>query len=89
MRHPMTIRLDSAVLSKAKERAKTENRTLTNYIETLLRKDLHVDEASASLEVIAPPDIREYKPVPLKGESPQRHEFRKRLFDAILDEGGY
>lgn len=40
MRKSMTIRLDHDVLEVAKVRAKTENRTLTNYIETLIRKDI-------------------------------------------------
>ena len=36
----MTIRLDPEVLKIAKVRAAAEKRTLTNYIETLIRKDL-------------------------------------------------
>ena len=89
MRKPMTIRLDPTVLDEARKRAETENRTLTNYIETLLRRDLRLQESEPSIEVIAPADIREYEPVPLKGETRKRYEFRKRLFTAILDESGH
>ena len=39
-RQLMTIRIDPAVLEAARGRATDENRTLTNYIETVLRKDL-------------------------------------------------
>lgn len=87
MRQPMTIRLDSEVLAAAKRRAEADNRTLTNYIETLLRRDLGPAEKGTGLEVIAPPDIRAYEPVPIEGETPERYEFRRRLFSAILDEG--
>jgi len=89
MRKSMTIRLDPMVLEEGRRRASSQNRTLTNYIETLMRRDLQLTEPEATIEVIAPADIRKYEPVPLKGESPRRYEFRKRLFDAILDEGGY
>lgn len=40
MRQSMTIRLDPEVLAVAKQIAGTNNRTLTNYIETLIRKDI-------------------------------------------------
>jgi hypothetical protein len=40
MRQLMTIRIDPDVLEAARGRAFAENRTLTNYIETVLRKDL-------------------------------------------------
>lgn len=40
MRQLMTIRIDPDVLSAARGRATDENRTLTNYIETVLRRDL-------------------------------------------------
>lgn len=40
MRQLMTIRIDPDVLNAARGRATDENRTLTNYIETVLRKDL-------------------------------------------------
>lgn len=40
MRKSMTIRLAEDVLEVAKVRASSENRTLTNYIETPIRKDI-------------------------------------------------
>lgn len=89
MRKSMTIRLDPVVLEEGRKRASAQNRTLTNYIETLMRQDMRLAEPESSIEVIAPADIRKYEPVPLEGESRKRREFRKRLFDAILDEGGY
>jgi hypothetical protein len=47
MRQSMTIRLDPSVIEAAKGRAQTENRTLTNYIETVLRRDLGLLAAAA------------------------------------------
>lgn len=40
----MTIRLDQEVLNKAKTFATLENRTLTNYIETLIMKDISTNQ---------------------------------------------
>ena len=40
IRQLMTIRIDPDVLDAARDRATDENRTLTNYIETVLRRDL-------------------------------------------------
>ncbi|MCC7046289.1 MAG: hypothetical protein IT562_06215 [Alphaproteobacteria bacterium] len=89
MRESMTIRMNPGVLDAAKKRARTENRTLTNYIETVLRRELRLTAEDASLEVIAPPDIRSYAPAPLPGESAKRRRLRRKLHAAILDKGGY
>ena len=88
VRHPVTVRLDPEVLSAAKARAAGDNRTLTNYIETLLRRDLSLMPGHAAVQVVSPADIRKYEPVPLPGESAKRRAFRRRLFNVILDKGG-
>lgn len=41
MRQSMTIRLEPNLLELAKQAARSENRTLTNYIETLIQKNIH------------------------------------------------
>ena len=38
MKHPITIRLDPELLANARIRAKEENRTLTNFLETALKE---------------------------------------------------
>lgn len=38
MKHPITIRLDPDLLANARLRAKEENRTLTNFLETALKE---------------------------------------------------
>ena len=56
MRETLTLRLNPDVVKAAKRKAQADNRTLTNYIETLMIRDL---QGGSSLQVIAPPDIRE------------------------------
>lgn len=86
MRETVTLRLDPQVIKAAKRKAQADNRTLTNYIETLMIRDL---QRGPALTVIAPPDIREYESVPLPGETKAQRERRDALFHAILDESGH
>ena len=86
MRETLTLRLNPDVVKAAKQKARADNRTLTNYIETLMIRDL---QSGPSLEVIAPPDIREYESVPLPGETRAERERRDALFHAILDQSGH
>lgn len=37
MKKPVTFRIDQELLDKARKSAQAENRTLTNFIETLLK----------------------------------------------------
>ena len=41
MKQPITIRLDPELLATARLRAKAENRTLTNFLETALKERFH------------------------------------------------
>ena len=86
MRETLTLRLDPNVIKAAKRKAQADNRTLTNYIETLMIRDL---QSGSSLQVIAPPDIRSYEAVPLPGETKAERKFRDALFHAILDQSGH
>src|SRR5437667_7997065 len=78
MRKPMTIRIDTDVLEAAKTRARRENRTVTNYIETVLRRDLRMNETSEDVEVYAPADVRQYRVVPDPGETKEQTEIAER-----------
>lgn len=40
MRKPVTFRLDGSLLERARQRAITENRTLTNFVETAVLRAL-------------------------------------------------
>jgi hypothetical protein len=86
MRETLTLRLNPDVVKAAKRKAQADNRTLTNYIETLMIRDL---QGGSSLQVIAPPDIRDYVAVPLPGETKSERKFRDALFHAILDKSGH
>ena len=86
MRETLTLRLNPEVLKAARRKALADNRTLTNYIETLMIRD---PQRGPSFEVIAPPDIREYEAVPLPGETKAERKRRNALFLAILDQSGH
>jgi len=51
MRQSMTIRLDKDILEGAKIFASKDNRTLTNYIETLIRKDIQMNQKYTEQEI--------------------------------------
>jgi hypothetical protein len=40
MKQPITLRIDPILLAMAKQHAVMENRTLTNFIETLLKRQM-------------------------------------------------
>ncbi len=48
MKHPITLRVDSDLLLAAKRCARVENRTLTNFVETVLRQ--HIATADSNLD---------------------------------------
>ncbi len=89
MRESVTMRLDPKILKKARQKAVRDNRSLPNYIETLMRRDLGISEEPFQIEVIAPPDIRQYEPIREDWETDEEFEAHKRLMNAILTAGGY
>ncbi|HLI10552.1 MAG TPA: hypothetical protein VKY65_03040 [Alphaproteobacteria bacterium] len=89
MRQSFTMRLDPSVLKAARKKAARDNRTLTNYIETLLRRDLQASTDEPRLEVIAPADIRRSVAVPLPGETKEDRKRRDEVFLAVLEASGY
>ena len=89
MRQSVTMRLDPRVLKAARRKASSDNRTLTNYVETLMRRDLGMSPTEPAFQVIAPPDIRNAVPVPMPGETPAQRKRREEVFRAVIDAGGY
>ena len=63
----MTIRLALDVLEVAKIRARSENRTLTNYIETLIRKDIAGSGTAGPLDGRADAPLSVFVAEPLAG----------------------
>jgi hypothetical protein len=89
MRQSVTMRFDPDVLRAARGKAVGDNRTLTNYIETLMRRDLQLGVTEPSLEVIAPADIRNSIAVPVPDETEEERKRRDDVFFAVLDASGY
>jgi hypothetical protein len=85
MRQSVTMRFDPDVLKAARGKARGDNRTLTNYIETLMRRDLQMGNAEPILEVIAPAGIRDSSSVSLPGETEEERKRRDDVFFAVLD----
>jgi hypothetical protein len=83
------MRFDPDVLRAARGKAVDANRSLTNYIETLVRRDLQMGVVEPTLEVIAPADIRNSTAVPVPGETEEERKRRDDVFFAVLDAGGY
>jgi len=93
MRKAMPLTVDPVLLREARKRAKVENRTLDDYVETVLRRDLARKPRKAKKPMIElrgpiPPDIRKARPVPLRGETKKQRAAREKLFHTILDLGG-
>jgi hypothetical protein len=84
MRQSVTMRFAPDVLKAARSKAIQDNRTLTNYIETLVRRDLRMEAGEPILEVIAPADIRNSVAVPVPGETDEERKRRDDVFFAVL-----
>ncbi|MBI5164366.1 MAG: hypothetical protein HY985_10745 [Magnetospirillum sp.] len=100
MRQSMTIRLEQDVLKVAKVRAKSENRTLTNYIETLIRKDITMSQKmpAQSLSIsprddapmtvfLAEPTTERLITDPRDGDTPEDVASRQEYLDIITGWG--
>jgi hypothetical protein len=89
MRQSVTMRFDPEVLKAARAKAVSDNRSLTNYIETLVRRDLQIGMTEPVIEVIAPANIRDSVAVPVPGETEAERERRDEVFRAVIDAAGY
>lgn len=90
----ITLRLAPASFGRLAAIASAENRTPTNYVETLLLRDLEAkDEANRVITVYAAPETAKLVPGELErteGENDERYAQRKRLVDELMsipDEG--
>src|SRR5919199_314883 len=90
----ITLRLDPKSFGRLAAIASAENRTPTNYVETLVLRDLEAkDEANRVITVYAAPETVNLVPGELErteGETDDRYARRKRLVDELMsisDEG--
>jgi hypothetical protein len=84
----LTLRIDPSQFQRLAAAAKSENRTPTNYVETLLLRDLEAkEESQRAITVYEAPGIARRTPGKLersRGESAARFARRKRLVDDLL-----
>ncbi len=84
----LTLRLDGTSFHRLAAVARAENRTPTNYVETLVLRDLEAkDEANRAITVYAPPEAAALVPGELErsvGETDERYAHRKKLFDELM-----
>ena len=95
MRQSMTIRLDEDILKNAKVYATQENRTLTNYIETLIKKDIetnqkHDERTISALSKETPVTVFIAEPLksrlitdPRAGDTPEDVASRQEYLDIV------
>ncbi len=93
MRKSMPLRVDPVLLREARKRAKAENRTLAEYVEKVLRRDLARKPRKARKPMIElrgpiPADIRKWKSMRIPGELERKRKAREKLVHTILDLGG-
>jgi hypothetical protein len=88
MRGAFTMRFRPDVASFVQNRAQAENRSVTNYVETLLlREKARVEESEGRLTVQADPELlREegHRLVRDDDETDDEYAARSALFDALL-----
>jgi hypothetical protein len=84
----LTLRLDSTIFRRLVTAASAENRTPTNYIETLVLRELAAkDGANRIITVYAPPETATLVPGDLERgaeETEQRYARRKKIVDELM-----
>ncbi len=61
MKKLVTFRLDPALLAKAKGRADADNRTLTNFVETVLKMAVEAQQSDEAQATQPPPGRRPHR----------------------------
>lgn len=85
----VTLRLGAEDYRRLSLVARTENRNPTNYVETLVLRDIAArEEASRVITMLVPADVASIAPGVLlrtEGDSDARHAERVELFDRLFD----
>jgi hypothetical protein len=89
----MALRVDPVLLREVRKRAKAEKRTLSEYVETVLRRDLARKPRKTGKPMIElrgpiPADIRGWTSARIPGEPARKRKAREKLVQTILDLGG-
>lgn len=84
----LTLRLDGSAFRRLARIARDENRTPTNYVETLVLRDLEAkDEARRVISVYAAPEATDVTPEKIErsvAESDERYAEREALMRELL-----
>lgn len=85
---PVTLRLDADRFKRLEILARAENRTVTNFVETAVLRDLEAkEEAARVITMFVPPEAAALTPGPLvrtEGESDERYAERSALMDVLF-----
>jgi hypothetical protein len=85
---PITLRLDAERFKRLEILARAENRTVTNFVETAVLRDLEAkEEATRVITMFVPPEAAGLTPGPLlrtEGESDERYAERSALMDRLF-----
>lgn len=84
----ITLRLDPAKFRRLEILAQAENRTLTNYVETAVLRDMEAkEEAARVITMFVPEEAAAFLPgalVRTEGESDERYAERSTLMDKLF-----
>jgi hypothetical protein len=84
----LTLRLDPVKFKKLEMLARADNRTPTNYVETVLLRDMEArEEAARAITMFVPQDASDITPGVLlraEGESDERYAERSVLMDKLF-----
>ncbi len=85
---PVTLRLDADRFKRLEILARAENRTVTNFVETAVLRDMEAkEEAARVITMFVPPKAAALTPGPLvrtEGESDERYAERSALMDVLF-----
>jgi hypothetical protein len=88
MREFVTLKLDGKTLTAAKEKAAADNRSLENYLEHVVTKEIKAVE-TPQITVFAPENVRDSKPVRFPDDTDEEFNRRNAILDAFLDATGH
>jgi hypothetical protein len=88
MKIPVTLRLDAERFKRLQILARAENRTVTNFVETAVLRDMEAkEEAARVITMFVPPEAAALTPGKLlrtEGESDERYAERSALMDRLF-----
>jgi len=88
MPESMLLRLDPAILREVRKRARAENRTPAQYVETAVREKLQRTPVAVIVHPSLRKTIRKSKAVRAPRESKKDRAARERLHHLVLDAAG-